>query len=187
LFVTRPAIKIFAQCVSATNDGSSTIFTLAGWVTNSGDEALSNISIVSDKPAPGTVLTNIASLAQGASVSFTATHIATNYSCPVLSTTLTANGRGTYSLGVVNAQAACEIPILALFRLRTPVLQPGGNVNLLADCPLGWHYLIQASSNLANWSLVTSNVAGSNVVNYIDTNTLGAKSRLYRMESICPD
>lgn len=68
-----PKVKITANCpTAAVGPGSS--LTYSGTVSNPGDVALTNVVVTADLPAPGTVVTTIATLAPGANANFTGSY-----------------------------------------------------------------------------------------------------------------
>jgi len=89
---TRPALLVTQTCpVNAVLQGG--ILTYSGKVLNIGNTTLSNIVVVNDKPAAGTVIFTLASLAPGASAVFTGSYQVPS-NCCVVSSTLLASGRG---------------------------------------------------------------------------------------------
>ena len=114
---TAPAITVTAVC-PGTNGVSGGTSSYGGVVRNSGNITLNNVVVVSDRPAPNTVVFTVASLAPGASANYSA-----NFTVPLdvctVTTAVRATGRDSCnSASVTNtASATCAIttaPALAV-------------------------------------------------------------------------
>lgn len=84
--VITPGIALGHSCPAAPVAVGSP-FVYSGSVTNTGDVTLTNVVVVSDQPAPGTMVYSVASLAPRAVANFTAQFNAPSNSC-ALTTTL---------------------------------------------------------------------------------------------------
>src|ERR1019366_9098530 len=88
--LTAPQIAVTAVCPTApVLPGGS--LTYSGTVQNTGNITLTNVVVVSDRPAANTTVFTVASLAPGASANFTGTYTVPANAC---SLTTTFSGRG---------------------------------------------------------------------------------------------
>ena len=88
--LTTPQIAVTAVC-PATPAVSGGTLTYSGTVRNTGDITLTNIVVVSDRPAPNTTVFTLATLPPGASANFTSSLTVPADACSV---TTTFSGRG---------------------------------------------------------------------------------------------
>jgi len=93
LTVIRPAITVTKRCLTAVNPNGSAagvVVTYSGTVSNSGDAPLTSIVVVNNQPAPNTTVFTAATLAVGASVTFTNSYTNTATVCGPFTDTLTS-------------------------------------------------------------------------------------------------
>ena len=65
--------------------------------------------------------------------------------------------------------------------LLDPVRLPGGSFQFtLSNLVVGATYIIQASTNLVDWSNIATNVAASDVESYVDNEAPAFRQRFYR-------
>jgi uncharacterized repeat protein (TIGR01451 family) len=88
--LTTPQIAVAVLCPATPAVPGGTL-TYSGTVRNVGDITLTNIVVVSDRPAPNTTVLTVAALAPGVSTSFTGTYPVPTNACSV---TTTFSGRG---------------------------------------------------------------------------------------------
>ncbi len=124
--ITTPAIAVSLACPpnAATAGGP---ITYSGTVTNLGDVILTNIVVVNNHPAEGTVVANIASLAPGAVGTFAATFATPANTCAI-STTVTAWGSDVCSLVSVTNQASATCPLVSNPHLLVTQICPAAPV-----------------------------------------------------------
>lgn len=117
-----PQIAIVQSCPpnSAVPGG---IITFSGTVSNPGTVGLTNVTVVSDQPAPGTVVFTAASLPVGVSSNFTASFTAGSNLCSVTETLL-AIGTGLCGGSAVTNSSVTTCPLITT---------PGVTVSL--SCP----------------------------------------------------
>ena len=82
----------------------------SGTVLNGGDITLTNIVVVSDRPAPNTTVFTVASLAPGASANFTSSVSVPADACSV-TTTFSRQGKDQCTLNPVTNTVASTCPI----------------------------------------------------------------------------
>jgi uncharacterized repeat protein (TIGR01451 family) len=107
--LTTPQIRIAALCsTNVIHPGGAVSY--SGTVSNTGDVALKNVAVVSDQPAPNTTVFTVASLAPGASASFSGSYTAPADACTVTAN-LVASGSDLCTAQVVNqaASAICTV------------------------------------------------------------------------------
>ncbi|MGD0744991.1 MAG: hypothetical protein ABSA45_07535, partial [Verrucomicrobiota bacterium] len=97
--LTVPQIAVTAACPTApVLPGGS--LTYSGTVSNAGNITLTNIVVVSDRPASNTLVFTRATLAPGASTNFTSTYIVPTNACSV-TTTFSGTGKDICTLNAV--------------------------------------------------------------------------------------
>jgi uncharacterized repeat protein (TIGR01451 family) len=102
--LTTPQIAVTANCPTAPVVPGGTL-TYSGTVQNTGNITLTNVVVVSDRPAANTVVFTRATLAPGVSTNFTATYTVPVGACSV-TTTFSGTGNDICSLnGVTNTVA----------------------------------------------------------------------------------
>jgi uncharacterized repeat protein (TIGR01451 family) len=118
-----PSIRIGANC-SATAPAPGAVLTYTGSVTNTGDVALTNVVVIADLPAPGTVVARIATLAPRATANFTGSYTAPLDSCD--------------STVILEAQAqdVCGGTVVSHSFVRTCPLAPTPNIAVTKTCPV---------------------------------------------------
>lgn len=128
---TAPAIAVTLFCPEgAITPGGS--ITYNGSVRNSGNVTLNNVTVVNSQASPSTVLT-VASLAPGASASFTASFTAPLNACAVSSSVVARGTDACTSAAVTNgASATCPIgtapSITITENCSTTPVGPGGTL-----------------------------------------------------------
>ena len=122
----------------------------------------------------------------GDSVDFSASFTNSSGLCPAFLNTITASGKALANLGTVSDSTTCWIAAFAPFSVRIPTRNADGSVEVSVEGAPGT-YLLQASTNLVDWSTISSNTTPSNTISFTDTNSLNFESRFYRALAICPD
>ncbi|HXB59122.1 MAG TPA: LamG-like jellyroll fold domain-containing protein [Candidatus Acidoferrales bacterium] len=91
-------------------------------------------------------------------------------------------------VGVTNGIFSVAIPANSVFTLThsnaasiflTPLMQ-NGNFGLTLSGPAGFTYQLQASTNLANWVVLTNVVNSNGTIGFTDTNMPAFSARFYR-------
>jgi hypothetical protein len=180
VYVMSPGFKLSLGCVSATNLEGALSFNLSGYVTNSGDETLTNISLMTDFPAPNSVLTNIDSLEIGVAVVFSTTITNTNNSYAEFVNEIRATAMGSYSGVTLTDKAACLVKGYSPRPFLIPKLGADGSMLLMENLTPGKIYILQTSTDLLNWSSIKTNTALSDTIVFTDTNAPNVGSRFYR-------
>ena len=149
------------------------ILNFTGTVTNLSDLALTNVIVLNDKPAPGTLVFSAASLTPGQSASFAGSYTVSAADCGPYADTLVAFGSGPDGLVFSNSvTASCP---------RATVITPGDrNGDGIVDQS-------ELNAVLANywpsspWLLLTNTagLGGSNVSFALSNSTAGAFSVEY--------
>ena len=67
--------------------------------------------------------------------------------------------------------------------MLTPAVQAGGQFGFSISGTAGTVYIVQASTDLVNWTSVQTNIAP---FNFVDTNVAGFKQRFFRTISLMP-
>src|SRR5436190_6758565 len=176
--VRRPCLNVFSQCLSATNfNGSAVRVTFVGSVTNCGNETLVNVSLVNNQPVPGTIVTNISSLAPGTSVSFVGTYTNTSNICGPFSNIMVASGAGIGSLGMVHATNSGHCP-----RVNAPIhkieitavsMKPSG-LQLEWTTVLCGQYFVERIADLLAWRVIDPSITVlSTTTHYTDSTACG--------------
>jgi uncharacterized repeat protein (TIGR01451 family) len=126
--LTAPAIVVTQICpVTSVLPGG--LLTYSGTVSNAGNITLTNIIVVNNQPAPNTVIFTRASLAPGATASFSGSYqVPTD--CCVVSSTIRATGQGcageTVSDTATRTCTVLTVPRLVITKVCAPgVLRPG--------------------------------------------------------------
>jgi uncharacterized repeat protein (TIGR01451 family) len=102
--LTTPAMVVTATCpVTPVVPGGS--LTYSGTVSNAGNNTLTNIIVVSDRPASNTVLFTRSTLAPGVSTNFTGTYTVPTNACSV-TTTFTGTGKDICTLNAATNTVA---------------------------------------------------------------------------------
>ncbi|MBI3417238.1 MAG: LamG domain-containing protein [Verrucomicrobia bacterium] len=132
--LTAPQIFVTVTCPTNTVAPGGSL-TFGGTVSNGGNITLSNVVVVSDRPATNTVVFSVATLAPGASASFTGTYtVPLTFplnACSVI-VNVTATGRDICSANIVTNIASGTCPITTTpgiaITLACPALAvaPGG-------------------------------------------------------------
>jgi uncharacterized repeat protein (TIGR01451 family) len=130
--LVSPAINVTESCpANATSPGG--LLTYSGLVSNSGNITITNVVVVSDHPAANTVVFRAASLAPGASATFSGSFGVTTNLCSVTSS-LTATARDICAGATVANTASSTCPIVTTPGIAVTVncpagpLTPGGQV-----------------------------------------------------------
>jgi uncharacterized membrane protein len=124
-----PLVTVTLNC-PATPVMTGNSITYSGTVSNSGNVALVNVTVVDNQASPATVL-SLPSLAPGASANFTATFISPTDACSV-SSTVTVRGSNSCSASIVTNIASATCTLLTAPRLvvtqNCPIIpaSPGG-------------------------------------------------------------
>ncbi len=107
--VTTPQILVLATC-AATPIVPGGSFFYNGTVQNTGNNTLTNVVILSDRPAPNTTVLTIATLAPGVVTNFTATYAVPANACSI-TTTFSSIGKDLCTLTAVtnSATATCVV------------------------------------------------------------------------------
>jgi uncharacterized repeat protein (TIGR01451 family) len=166
---TAPAIGVTLAC-PVTPAAAGGLITYTGFVTNSGNVILNNVTVVDNQASPSTVLT-VASLAPHASANFTASFTAPTDSCSVSSTvTVTGSDNCTQLMVTNTASATCTL-----------ITTPGIMVTKVCPAqPVAPGQLLTFSGSVSN----TGNVTLTNIVvlnNQPVTNTL-----VFTLASLAP-
>ena len=124
-----PGIAMSQACPAATVAGGGA-FVYSGFVTNTGNVALANVVVVSDQPAPGTVIYSAASLAPKAVAGFTGKFTAPANACSVTTSLRVTAASPCGDTVSANTSSACPLqtqPALAVTQNcpATPAA-PGG-------------------------------------------------------------
>jgi uncharacterized repeat protein (TIGR01451 family) len=167
--ITAPAIGVTLACPVAPATAGGLI-TYTGFVTNSGNVTLNNVTVVDNQASPSTVLT-LVSLASHASAIFTASFTAPTDSCSV-SSTVTATGSDNCTQLMVTNTASATCPLITT---------PGIMVTKVCPAqPVAPGQLVTFSGSVSN----TGNVTLTNIVvlnNQPVTNTL-----VFTLASLAP-
>jgi uncharacterized repeat protein (TIGR01451 family) len=132
--VTTPQITLTAECATATLTPGGTA-SFRGTVLNSGNITLSNVVVLSDRPAANTTVFTVATLAPGASANFTGSFPVPAGTCSVTAN-LSTSGRDicTGTAATDTASATCSVatnPRIAVTLLCPTVpAAPGGPITL---------------------------------------------------------
>jgi uncharacterized repeat protein (TIGR01451 family) len=103
--LTAPRIAVTTTC--ATNPvAPGGVITYSGFVQNSGNITLTNILVVSDRPAPNTTVFTVATLAPGALANFTGSYTLLLDNACATTVTILASGRDNCTSALVTNTAA---------------------------------------------------------------------------------
>ncbi len=168
LVTTAPSLAISLACpvVPATAGG---LITYTGSVTNTGDVALNNVTVVNNQASPSTVLT-VPSLAPGASTNFTTSFIAPANACAV-SSTVTVTGSDNCSSATVtsSASATCSLG-------TTPLL------TLTQNCPV----VPAIPGALVIYTGSVSNAGNITLTNVVILNNLSGGTPVFTAATLAP-
>ncbi len=78
------------------------------------------------------------------------------------------------------AQLNSDGSVVGSIAFNPPTPMPEGHFRLTTQNPPGVEYVIEASSNLADWSPIYTNTARTSPLDFIDTNAAGFHPRFYR-------
>ena len=148
-----PLVAVTLNC-PATPVLTGNSITFSGTVSNPGDVALVNVTVVDNQVSPSTVL-SLPSLAPGASANFTATFISPADACSV-SSTVTARGSNSCTVSVVTntATATCTL-------LTAPRIVVTQNCPLIPASPGGILTYSGTISNAGNITLTNITLANN--------------------------
>ncbi|MBN2505485.1 MAG: hypothetical protein JXQ71_02200, partial [Verrucomicrobia bacterium] len=130
--ISAPSIQVTKTCPE-TPVAPGGVLTFGGSVRNDGNVTLSNVTVVVDRPSPGTVVYTVASLEPGATASFAGSYPAPLNECSVTDTlTATAVDRcgNPVSDRTTTLCALTTTPRLAISRTCPPPVPPGGQMVL---------------------------------------------------------
>ena len=152
--LTTPALVVAALCPTGPILPGG-LLTYSGTVRNSGNIGLTNVTVVSDQPAANTVVFTIASLAPGATASFTGNHTVPTNACTV-TTTFTGAARGVCSTEAVTHAVSTTCTVTTAPALVVGILCPA--VNATAGGPITFTGTVRNSGNvtLVNVSVLNS-------------------------------
>ncbi len=162
---TAPAIAVTLNCpVNPVAPGGTVSYT--GNVLNSGNVTLNNVTVVNNQASPSTVLT-VASLAPGASASFTASFTTPLDACSVSSSVI-ARGTGACNSAVVtnSASATCLL-------VTTPLL------TVTQTCPT-------LSGGVLTYSGTVSNAGNISLTNVIVRNDRSGGTVVFSVATLAP-
>jgi len=155
-----PLIAVTLNC-PATPVVTGESITLSGTVSNPGNVALVNVTVVNNQASPSTVL-SLANLAPGASANFTATFISPANACSVFST-VTARGSNTCAGVAATASASTTCTLLT-----TPAIVVRHNcpaVAVTAGSVLAYSGSVSNAGNITLTNVVVVNSqTGTNVI-----------------------
>jgi hypothetical protein len=72
------------------------------------------------------------------------------------------------------------LPITLKLNLKIPALTKTNGLGLNLEGPLGFHYIIQASTNMLNWQPLTNFVGTTSPLNFNDPAATNFNRRFYR-------
>jgi uncharacterized repeat protein (TIGR01451 family) len=128
--VAAPSIRVTQTCPTIPVMPGGLV-AYSGTVSNTGNITLTNISVVSSQPSPGTVVFTVASLAPGAAANFSGSYNAPLDACSATST-LTATGLNKCNGNAVNNSVTATCPLVTAPQIRvtkacpaTPVTEGG--------------------------------------------------------------
>ncbi len=157
--LTTPQITVTAACpASPVLPGGS--LTYSGTVQNTGNITLSNVVVVSDRPAPNTTVFTTAALAPGASANFTGTYTVPTNACSV-TTTFSGTGKGICSPNMVTNTVSTTCAITTAPAIAVSLACPA--VSASAGGPITYTGTVRNSGNVTlNNVLVVNNQPGPN-------------------------
>jgi len=163
-----PLIAVTLNC-PATPVATGNSITFSGTVSNPGNVALVNVTVVNNQASPSTVLT-VPSLAPGASVNFTATFTSPANACSVTSS-VTARGTNTCAGEVATdtASATCNL-------LTAPALI------VRQDCPV----TPVSAGGVLNYSGSVSNAGNITLTNVVVVNSQTGTNVIYTALALLP-
>src|SRR5262249_2574425 len=129
--ITTPGMVVTKRCpTNAVSPGQP--LTFSGTVSNSGNVTLTNVTVLNDQPAPGTLVASFALLAPGQSTNFVGTYTAPQL-C-VVPDTLTVTARSICGSNVTStATAVCNLTTtIAAAGPLDQTVNAGVNVSLCA-------------------------------------------------------
>ena len=98
-------------------------------------------------------------------------------STPLTSATVSASA---YATGYVNSVAASALFLVQPLRFTSQGFIPSGFQLGFAGA-LGSNYVLQASTNLMNWTPISTNLALTNEFNWLDSQATNYPHRYYRV------
>ena len=151
---TQPALTVTQSCPTEPVGPGETL-NYSGTVRNSGDVALTDVEVYSGRPAPRTLVFNVARLEPGAVAAFTGSYTAPAEVCTV-SNTLTGEGRDACTGTMVSHQAS----VLCVLT-PTPALEIG---QVCPETPPALGGLLTYTASVVN----RGNIALTNLVVFSD-------------------
>jgi uncharacterized repeat protein (TIGR01451 family) len=148
-----PAITVTKNC-PATPVAPGGVLTFTGSIVNGGNVTLSNITVVVNRPAPGTIVYTAASIAPGGTASFTGSYNAPVDECSVTDTLIVTSKDRCGNLVSNSTNTTCPI-------VSTPA------VAITRSCP-GAPVLPGAVMPLQGWITNTGNITLTNVTVVVD-------------------
>jgi hypothetical protein len=88
--------------------------------------------------------------------------------------------RAQDNLGLASTSAVVNVFVLTNAIITSPTVLPNGQFQLTIQGIAGQTYATEASTNLANWSAILTNVAPANSFNVTDTTSPNVLQRYYR-------
>jgi len=151
--VTTPDISVNAACTSGILIPGGTA-TYTGTVRNAGDITLTNVRVVSDRPAANTTIFTVASLAPGASANFNGTYTVPAESCSVTAN-LSATGTDFCTGAPVTRTASATCPVTTAPAVTVTLTCPA--VTVVAGAPITYTGTVRNSGNITLTNVTVSN------------------------------
>jgi uncharacterized repeat protein (TIGR01451 family) len=166
---SSPAIAVTLTC-PAISPASGGLITYSGTVRNAGNITLNNVSVVNNHPEANTVVFSVASLAPGASASFTASFTAPLDACSV-SSTVVASASDNCTGGPIShtATATCSL-----------ITTPG--VAITETCPT----ILATPGNPVIYSGTVRNTGNITLTNVVVLNNLSGATPILTLASLAP-
>src|ERR1019366_5514772 len=120
--LTTPQIAVTAVCPTAPVLSGGSV-TYSGTVQNTGNITLTNVVVVSDRPAANTTVLTVASLAPGAFANFTGTYTVPANACSI-TTTFSGTGKGICTLNAVTNSVSTTCTVATAPAIGVTLLRP---------------------------------------------------------------
>lgn len=166
---TAPLIEVTRLCPEAITPAGG-VLTYSGTVRNLGNVTLTNVVVVSDRPAANTVVYSVATLAPGAAANFTGSYTTPADACAVTDT-LTASGRDRCSGQTVTDSDTGTCP------LRTV-----GTIDLTINCPP----TAPSAGGTITYSGSVSNPGDVSLINVVVVNDNAPGQPIFQVASLAP-
>jgi uncharacterized repeat protein (TIGR01451 family) len=187
--MTAASLRPFADLAIGITSAPSSLYvgsalTSTIWVTNLGPAAATGIMVTNSLSSGQQVVTNIGSLAAGATAQVTMV-LTQPVGGDIISTASVGGNEADLNLANNSAQTSTTVLVPAQAVLTGSI--ENGQFRLIVTAQPGFEYAIQASTNLTSWVSLSTNTASiGGTIKFTDTDSPSLGGRYYRTLRLAP-